>query len=95
MEQIDKLKALFASSIAVVPEDDNKFQVKPVLLTASSFLVGKSLAESSLSSYQCLVVSVLHEDSFLANPTADYIFEEGDTVWIAGDMDKISELIKF
>lgn len=94
-EQIDKLKALFASSIAVVPEDDNKFQVKPVLLTASSFLVGKSLAESSLSSYQCLVVSVLHEDSFLANPPADYIFEEGDTVWIAGDLDKISELIKF
>lgn len=94
-EQIDKLKALFASSIAVVPEDDNKFQVKPVLLTASSFLVGKSLAESSLSSYQCLVVSVLHKDSFLANPTADYIFEAGDTVWIAGDLDKISELIKF
>lgn len=93
-EQIDKLKALFASSIAVVPEDDNKFQVKPVLLTTSSFLVGKSLAESSLSSYQCLVVSVLHEDSFLANPPADYIFEEGDTVWIAGDLDKISELIK-
>lgn len=94
-KQIDKLKALFASSIAVVPEDDNKFQVKPVLLTASSFLVGKSLAESSLSSYQCLVVSVLHEDCFLANPPADYIFEEGDTVWIAGDLDKISELIKF
>ena len=81
--------------MADVPEDDNKFQVKPVLLTASSFLVGKSLAESSLSSYQCLVVSVLHEDSFLANPPADYIFEEGDTVWIAGDLDKISELIKF
>lgn len=92
-EQIDKLKALFASSIAVVPEDDNKFQVKPVLLTASSFLVGKSLAESSLSSYQCLVVSVLHEDSFLANPPADFIFEAGDTVWIAGDLDKISALI--
>ena len=94
-EQIDKLKALFASSIAVVPEDDNKFQVKPVLLTASSFLVGKSLAESSLSHYQCLVVSVIHENSFLANPPADFIFEAGDTVWIAGDLDKISELIKF
>lgn len=94
-EQIDKLKALFASSIAVVPEDDNKFQVKPVLLTTSSFLVGKSLAESSLSHYQCLVVSVIHDNSFLANPPADYIFEEGDTVWIAGDLDKISELIKF
>ena len=94
-EQIDKLKALFASSIAVVPEDDNKFQVKPVLLTASSFLVGKSLAESSLSHYQCLVVSVIHDNSFLANPPADFIFEAGDTVWIAGDLDKISELIKF
>ena len=92
-EQIDKLKALFASSIAVVPEDDNKFQVKPVLLTASSFLVGKSLAESSLSHYQCLVVSVIHDNSFLANPPADFIFEAGDTVWIAGDLDKISALI--
>lgn len=90
-EQLEKLKALFASSVSVSQEDesDSNFQVKVLTLEKDSFLTGKTLATSSLSDYQCLLVSVMRNGSFIANPRADFQFMEGDTVWVAGDKNKI------
>lgn len=90
-EQLEKLKALFASSVSVSQEDesDSNFQVKVLTLEKDSFLTGKTLATSSLSDYQCLLVSVMRNGSFIANPRADFQFSEGDTVWVAGDKNKI------
>ena len=90
-EQLEKLKALLASSISVSQEDetDSNFQVKVLTLEKDSFLTGKTLATSSLSDYQCLLVSVMRDGSFIANPRADFQFMEGDTVWVAGDRNRI------
>ena len=33
----------------------------------------------------CMVISVLRENEFIANPKADLRFQAGDTVWIAGE----------
>ena len=90
-EQLEKLKALLASSISVSQEDetDSNFQVKVLSLEKDSFLTGKTLATSSLSDYQCLLVSVMRDGSFIANPRADFQFMEGDTVWVAGDRNRI------
>lgn len=89
--QLEKLKELFASSVCVQQEDDtdSEFEVRAVTLGQDSFLTGKTLATCSLSDYQCLVVSVMHEGVFIANPAAAYLFSEGDTVWIAGNRNRI------
>ena len=90
-EQLDKLKALFASSVSVPQEDetDSNFQVKVLTLDKDSFLTGRTLATSSLSDYHCLLVSVMRDGAFIANPRADFQFRDGDTVWVAGDRNRI------
>ena len=94
-EQIDKLKALFDNSIQT-PDDsdtDSGFIVEPVTLNANSYLTGKTLAESSVSQFQCMVVSVMHEGEFTANPSSHFCFSEGDTVWIAGYKESVANLV--
>lgn len=94
-EQLDKLKNLFAASVQTPqePETDNSFCVEPVCLGPSSYLTGRKLGESSVSEYQCMVVSVMREGKFTANPRADFCFSEGDTVWIAGNRDSIANVL--
>ena len=33
----------------------------------------------------CMVLSVLRNNEFITNPRADFHFQEGDSVWIAGE----------
>ena len=33
----------------------------------------------------CMVLSVLRDNEFITNPRADFHFQAGDSVWIAGD----------
>jgi K+/H+ antiporter YhaU regulatory subunit KhtT len=36
--------------------------------------------------YPCMVISVLHDGKFITNPGPDYVFQEGDSVWVAGEI---------
>ena len=36
-----------------------------------------------------MIISVLHDGTFITNPEPDYPFEEGDTVWVAGNTDRL------
>ena len=76
---------------ATTPQEgaDDPFQIKPVTLDADSFLCGKTLRSTSLRDYQCMIVSVLHGGEFITNPEPDYRFEPGDTVWVAGNTDRL------
>ncbi|MBO4605570.1 MAG: cation:proton antiporter [Bacteroidales bacterium] len=65
------------------PDDD--FTVMPIVLRKNSYLTGKTLRGCNLREYRCLVISVLHGSEFTTNPMPDYVFEEGDTVWLAGE----------
>jgi K+/H+ antiporter YhaU regulatory subunit KhtT len=36
-----------------------------------------------------MVISVLRGDRFITNPEPDFVFQEEDTVWIAGNISNI------
>ena len=65
--------------------DDMDFAVEVIPVTESSFLYGKALKELAMRDSGCMVISVLRENEFIANPKADLRFQAGDTVWIAGE----------
>ena len=90
-EQLEKLRNLISNSIedSTLETGDDGFGIEPRTLTANSFLTGKSLRSASLRKYQCMVISVLRGEQFITNPEPDLVFQEGDTVWIAGNISNI------
>ena len=92
-EQLDALKSMMNASAAnYVCEDDHVFKVEPVTLTGGSYMTGQSLRNLRLRDYGCMIISVLRNDNFVTNPKPDMVFHEGDTVWIAGDVDSLGWL---
>ena len=69
-EQLEKLKELMNASIPAPSGNDGEesFNVVAFTLSEESYLTGKSIRECSLSDYQCLVISVLRGEDFIANP---------------------------
>ncbi|MBO4671944.1 MAG: cation:proton antiporter [Bacteroidales bacterium] len=61
------------------------FALKTALLGPDSLLTGKSLREIDMRKNGCMIISVLHDNKLVTNPGAEFVFTEGDTVWIAGD----------
>lgn len=70
-----------------VPEkkvEDERFVVEKITLGPESYLTGKNLRVARMRDSGCMVVSVMHSGVLTTNPKPEYVFEEGDTVWIAG-----------
>ena len=84
--QIESFKAIMEENTAHAPADaDADFTVKMYQLGPESFLTGKTLKESDMRRSGCMIISVLHDNKLITNPGADYLFQSGDTVWIAGE----------
>ncbi len=85
-DQLERLRNLISDSVSDSASDspDDGFGIEPRTLTADSFLTGKTLRSAGLRKYQCMVISVLRGDHFITNPEPDMVFQEGDTVWVAG-----------
>ena len=85
-----QLEAFIASmkdntEILDAEENTSDFTVKSSVLGPESFLTGKTLRETDMRKSGCMIISVLHDNKIVTNPGADFVFTEGDTVWIAGD----------
>ena len=89
-EQLDSMRKML-SDAEIVPAGvvDEDFTVQPVVLGPDSYMTGKTLRGCHVRDYHCLVISVLHGPDFITNPKPDYVFEEGDTVWIAGEKSSV------
>ena len=83
--QLESYKKMMAESLVPSGGDEDDFCVMPVLLGNGSHLVGKSLGSLRLRNYKVMVISVLHEGDFITNPAPEFRFQEGDTVWLAGE----------
>ena len=85
-EQIGLLRNMLAES-ATGPEtpQDTEFEVIPITLDEDSSLTGKTLRNTGMRNYRCMVISVLSGTEFFTNPKPDYEFKTGDVVWIAGE----------
>ena len=71
------------------PEEDTaqdmEFAVEAITIGQESFMYGKALRELSMRDSGCMVISVLHEGDLITNPKAEFKFQSGDLVWIAGE----------
>ena len=85
-EQIERLRTMLAESATTpVTASQAEFEVVPITLHEESYLTGKTLRNTNMRDYHCMVISVLHGSEFLTNPKPDYEFAAGDVVWIAGE----------
>jgi CPA2 family monovalent cation:H+ antiporter-2 len=62
-----------------------EFQLESITLKDDSWLTGKTLRETDMRSYGCMVISVVSDGQVTTNPTPDYRFKSGDLVWLAGE----------
>jgi len=62
-----------------------EFQLDSITLKEDSWLTGKTLLETDMRSYGCMVISVVSDGQITTNPKPDYRFKAGDTVWLAGE----------
>ena len=64
---------------------DKDFAIEIIPVTESSYLYDKALKDLSMRQRGCMVLSVLRNNEFITNPRADFHFQAGDSVWIAGE----------
>ncbi|MCQ2189516.1 MAG: cation:proton antiporter [Paludibacteraceae bacterium] len=69
--------------------------VEQIIIEEGSALEGKSILESGIrDNAKCLVVGIEHEGESTMSPSIHTKFCVGDVVWIAGEKDKIQNLIQ-
>lgn len=78
----------FVKTIRVQVHQDESYEsdfvIRKYILSDESELVGRSLREIDLRSQRKMVISVVRNGKPITNPSADFVFESGDLVWIAG-----------
>ena len=74
-------------------ENDADFVVRPVELTRDSILVGHTLRQTRMRSWNCMLICYLRDGKIVSNPSPDEPFQEGDLVWLAGEGEKIYEFL--
>jgi len=78
-EEIVKENTILASE-----EAREDFVVESISLEDGNELIGESLAQSNMRSFGCMVMSVVRGDMTYTNPKPDFVFCEGDILWMAG-----------
>lgn len=87
-EQLDKFKATISENthhVALEEAQKEEFTVDSISVGKDSHLCGQTLKNLGIRHSGCMVISVARGDKFIANPNANFCFQEGDLVWIAGD----------
>ena len=90
-EQLSEFRKDMTESVYVPDEKDTDtlapraFQLESITLKEDSWLTGKTLRETDMRSYGCMVISVVSDGQVTTNPKPDYRFKEGDLVWLAGE----------
>lgn len=90
-EQLSEFRKDMTENVYVPDEKDTDtlapraFQLDSITLKEDSWLTGKTLRETDMRSYGCMVISVVSDGQVTTNPKPDYRFKEGDIVWLAGE----------
>ena len=90
-EQLAEFRKDMAENVYVPEEADaetlapRQFELESITLKEDSWLTGKTLRETDMRSYGCMVISVVSDGQVTTNPKPDYRFKEGDIVWLAGE----------
>ena len=90
-EQLAEFRKDMADNVYVPAEADadtlapRQFELESITLKEDSWLTGKTLRDTDMRSYGCMVISVVSDGQVTTNPKPDYRFKEGDVVWLAGE----------
>ncbi len=90
-EQLAEFRKDMTENVYVPDEKDadnlapRAFELESITLKEDSWLTGKTLRETDMRSYGCMVISVVSDGQVTTNPKPDYRFKEGDIVWLAGE----------
>ena len=90
-EQLQEFRKDMADSIYIPDKKESEtlapreFELESITLNDDSWLTGKTLRETNMRSYGCMVISVVSEGQVTTNPKPDFRFKSGDVVWLAGE----------
>ena len=89
-EQLAEFRKDMSDNVSVQEPDADalaprEFQLDSITLKEDSWLTGKTLLETDMRSYGCMVISVVSDGQVTTNPKPDYRFKAGDIVWLAGE----------
>ena len=87
--QLKKFRESMEGEYLLPPEEaasePQEFSVETITVREGSYLEGKTLRDTKMKAYGCMIISVMRGDKFTTNPSADFHFQTGDVVWIAGE----------
>lgn len=85
-KQLERFRAIMEEYSAPLPvTNEEEFCVESLTLGNDSPLTGRTLKDLDMRRSACMVVSVLRNRKQTTNPEADFRFEAGDIVWLAGE----------
>lgn len=93
LKQLNKDLEVYKSNVANQNIVQPKVELKSILLTDNSPIIGKPLGETSIQKdYYSMIVKIQrNEDTFLA-PGPDVVLHPGDIIWVVGDPDQLSRM---
>ncbi|ATL47843.1 sodium:proton antiporter [Chitinophaga caeni] len=96
-DQLQGIQAYLESPIQQISPEQAKEDItlENFVIQDDSPLLGKTIRQSSVrETTQGLIVGIERRGNRLLNPPSDFIFQEGDIIWIVGRKQKIKQLIK-
>ena len=97
-EQINLFRQKLETAVDSTSKSDNgrisTFSLEQLQVQSGMSFCGKKLAESRIGEMaQCVVLGIEHNGEISMNPAADAILNEGDTLILAGETEKIKGLL--
>ncbi len=74
------------------PLPDPDLKIHSFTIGPGSPILGKMLKDSLLREHDCILITVRREDNYISTPRADFVFREGDTIWVTGSSEALEWL---
>ncbi|MDR0872572.1 MAG: cation:proton antiporter [Prevotellaceae bacterium] len=88
-EQINSFTAVMEQQIMCEPVEKPEVNLASFVVQNTSSVLGKTIADSKIRDAGCLVVGIDRNFESVMNPDRNFVFEEGDIVWIVGKREDI------
>uniref|UniRef100_UPI003AF1BD76 cation:proton antiporter regulatory subunit n=1 Tax=Dysgonomonas gadei TaxID=156974 RepID=UPI003AF1BD76 len=72
-------------------EAQHHVSLSQFLVEPDSLLVGKTIANAAIrEKTECMVIGIDRNDESIIQFTPNFMFEEGDIIWLAGEKEKLN-----
>lgn len=97
-EQVDQIRLELEMSLKLIEPEGTplNYQLRQAKLSEKSPFVGQTIRQSGIREhYHAMVVGIEREGQRKINPDSDFKLQQGDVLWIAGEMVKLKKLIPY